>query len=214
MTSLSTIAKDVATSDAGKAFGWKKIPKDANLREKIEILGENALKVSHYIPVVGTLTGLLSLGLVISNVSNKKKLDEEDTSKITRSILAIVNLPFVLMFIDFVATHLRKNEMPLNDLVNQLNQLDEKNRERAPKTKQMEPMKDTGPSSLETRQIGSKEDESPSLPKTAIASAEDLTLEEMVDQRRENSRIEERALPYDDMENPWRTTPLKETYEW
>ena len=210
MTSLRTAAKDVATSDAGKAFGWRKLPKDATLRSKIEILGENALKLSHWIPVVGTATGLLSLGLVVYSASNKKRLDDEDTSKITRSILAITSLPFILMFLDFAVTYLRKNELHVDDLADQIHKLDESYKRRAPKT---------SPSLPETRISTIKKQVSRNRPSKNIEDVlEDLLklkkippettkvkqMEEMLDQRREHSRIEESPLPYNMKElDPW-----------
>ncbi len=203
MISLSTIAKDVATSDAGKAFGWKKLPKDANLRSKIEILGENALKLSHWIPVVGTVTGLLSLGLVVNNISNKKRLDDEDTSKITRSILAIVNLPFILIFLDFAATYLRKNEMPLSDLANLLNQLDEKNKQRAPKAKQeVEKMEDAKPASQNTTQPTQG-----SLKKQQWIKTDSVELKALHETHpRTNTNSVKPTSPYDAIEDldPWK----------
>lgn len=133
-TSLHVIAKDAATSDAGKVFGWKQLPKDANFRSTVEVLGENALKLSHWIPGVGTITGLVSFGLFAYRVSNKMRPNDEDIAELARCILAITGSALVLIPLDIAATYLRKNTVSLDDLVDQLTKLEEKSKPRPPKT--------------------------------------------------------------------------------
>ena len=148
--SLRVIAKDAATSDAGKVFGYKKLPKDANNLSTIEILGENGLRLSHWIPGVGTITGLVSLGLLAYRVSNKKRPNDEDIAELARCVLAITGSTLALIPLDIAATYLRKNTVSLDDLVDQLTKLSEKSKPRTPKSEQVVQHEEVNLSSFET----------------------------------------------------------------
>ncbi len=110
MTSLKLMADDLARSDWGQAFGLRNRPENANVLKIGLIWAEFALRVSHWIPLVGSVTGLLSLSLFAYRISGKNQADDEDIGELIRDIIAIAGGSMALAVLDLGATYFRAKE--------------------------------------------------------------------------------------------------------
>lgn len=112
MSSLQFEGQNFVDTKFDQAFGLHPLPKEGGLWPKVKTIGDNILRASHWVPILGSATSLISLAILAGRIHTDTISDRERNGQLMRIFLAFFLGSLFLMQQDMALYRLRTQENP------------------------------------------------------------------------------------------------------